>query len=868
MLLSLWVNGAPALASNTSYPIRIEAQALDQSLRLLAMQTGAQVLFSPTIVSGIENHPLVGDYTLDEALSMLLQGTNLEYMKGANDVIAIRIRPEFNQPSGRDQRSPFGLFVIEEILVTGNKLDGVLQRMPLSIMSLSSVEMDMAHINTTQELSNFVPGLQLRANAPSSGHNASSTVYIRGIGQSEFIPSSDPGVGIYVDGIYYARSVGTAIDIIDTENIEILRGPQGTLFGRNTIGGAILVHSKKPESIFGAKLKIAFESDRGIAASGTLNTPINDDLTARITLSKHHRDGYITRLSDGIDLGDDNSFFAKAGLRWSPNDKLNIDIIADYMKEEENGPPQTFAAINTQELFPILASVEAGCPGASLDGGVPENKDPRCANNQYQALGPYHVASNGNLSSAIESGGGVITLDWKSDWGNLRSITGYRKMSWFSERDADNTPLTILHTINDEQQSQFSQEINFQGANGDQRLNWLAGAYYFTENAFEDYPAIFPGVIGASNLAVKIDNRGHAFFGQLNYDFADNFTLTAGVRQTNEKKSALPFNQAYINGPGWNVPNPLSDTPSCDPLAAAEDCIRLLPGELLYNSTKNQKHYSKTTAATSLSYQLSEQTMTYISYASGFKSGGFNTRVTQPVVSPTAPTGREFLPDYEPEFAETLEIGLKSILLSDTLSLNVSLFFTNYEDMQVLTRSGNAPILTNAGESEIKGLEIEWRYSPMSDLLINGGLGLIDARYKKLSSAILDKDRLSGGIGTIGLNDQLVHTPRRSLHIGIAKTFPTEIGIITPRLDYTYQSKTYFDAANTEEIAQPGYSVTNASVQLATRSNKYLFSLAIKNITNKRYLLTGNSSFYDVSGYAESTWARPREWSFSMEYNY
>lgn len=856
------------------FDFHIQAQPLSSALKIVAETTDTQVVFSTRVVADIKVPTISGSYTLQEVLQLILEQHALDYAFNGTDIIAIksvttgRAERDAGPGSTKDEKNK-DPFVIEEVQVTVRKRVENLQDIPMSVASFSAAELAMQQITRMDRLGQFTPNLQFSALAASSGHNASSTVFIRGIGQTDFIPSSDPGVGIYVDGIYYARSVGSTLDIIDIERIDVLRGPQGTLFGKNTIGGALLVHSHRPENEFGGRIKAELASDNGRELLVTLNIPFSADFHSRYSIAAKQRDGYVTRVSDGKDLGNDNVLSARAAFNWSLTDNLHVDLLADFTREDERGTPQVFNSINTQALFPIWASMNAGCPGANLLTGVPENNDPRCANNQYQALGPYRVDSNGPLASELEAFGGIVDMEWQLKTVQVRSVTGYRKTDWFSARDADNTPLTILHTFNDETQEQFSQEIQLGNHFRQKPLQWILGAYYFRESAFEDYPVFLPEPqVGVNNTRVDIDNESRALFGQISYDFNEHFTLTAGLRYTWERKEVRPFNGADLDGPGYNVPNPRSPNPSCAAGAGPEDCIRLAPGELLFDSVRNKKTINETSPMINFSYRWSDRLMAYLSYSEGFKSGGFGTRISAPVVSKNAPTGRELLPDHDPEFAQTYEVGFKSALLNERLELNLALFYSNYDDIQVVSRESFIPVLFNAGTADIYGMELEWRHLPVPTLLINGGLGLIRVDYREFTPELLALGANSHALGSVDLDDRFAHTPEVSANLGIAYAIATDVGRWVPRLDFIYQSEIFFDAANTRQISQPGYTIVNASLMFESLHKDWKVVLSGHNLNNKRYRIAGNSSLHTSSGYAESAYARPREWSLAVEYRF
>lgn len=745
---------------------------------------------------------------------------------------------------------------LEEVIVTARKRSENLQDTPISITAFTANMLQDRQIEVGEQLTQVTPNLLFSAYAPSAGHNASSQIFIRGIGQTDFLPSADPGVGLYIDGVYIAHSVGANLDLLDLERVEILRGPQGTLFGRNTIGGAVVLHTKRPsdERSFYAKVKVG--SDNRLELNAHLDAPISDTLRTKFSLSKRDRNGYVEQLQTGLDVGDDDTFGARAALEWDAADNFRVYFSADYTKEDENGSPAVFNSISGTGLFARFASFLAGCslqtgPGPTAVG---EGNDPNCANNQWQA-GPY--ANNGTFptNSELEGWGTNLTLDWDLGGVAIKSITAYREVDWQGSRDADNTPFTILHTINTDTQEQFSQELQLTGQSLGGRLNWLAGAYFFTEDAFDDY--FVPIIFGTFNTGGRTENDTKALFAQGTYAFNDKFSLTAGLRWTKDTKGFTPYQfaittyvfpvgAAEINADGLYV-HPL--TGELFPLNAPGTAAIVPPGTPFFdNDLKLTKTATDVTPMLTLSYNPSDNVMAYASYSEGFKSGGFNGRNVKPV---------PVLPNFEPEFAETIEFGLKAVLLDNRLRLNGAIFTTDYTDMHIVIRQDFSPTVFNAGDASIKGFELEWDFVPTNALHISGGIGYLDAKYDSLTVAAIANG--------VQVENDLPMVRDWSMNMGVSYEITLANGSITPRLDWSYQDDVFFNAINTQAIAQDGYHVLNAAIKWASGAGGWEAVLGVTNLTDELYRLAGNSSLEASASYAESYYARGREWFFSIQ---
>ena len=352
--------------------------------------------------------------------------------------------------------------------------------------AFSGAELDERQIFKTDRLDEVVPNLQFANNAPLAGNNSSSAVFIRGIGQTDPTSTVDPGVGLYIDEVYMGTSVGANMALRDIASVQVLRGPQGTLFGRNTIGGAIAMSTRDPGDEFGGQIRVGGGSDSLVDVFGAVDIPFSDTFKSRFTAGLRQQDGYVTRVSDGEDLGDTNTYTVTAKLAWRPSDAFEGKLLADYTKSDENGSPLVFAAYNENATFGRVASLDAGCPGltdgavpppGAADQPVPLIQDDRCAND-LQNRGPYSNNGTAPLTSQLENWGAALNLVFSfNDALSLKSISSYRGIAWEGNRDADNMPLPILHTFYDVDGSQWSQELQLLYQR--ESVKGVFGAYYF-----------------------------------------------------------------------------------------------------------------------------------------------------------------------------------------------------------------------------------------------------------------------------------------------------------------------------------------------------------------------------------------------------
>lgn len=746
--------------------------------------------------------------------------------------------------------------LLEEIVVTARKVSENLQETPVAVSAFTSEAMERRMIVGTEDLSRVTPNLQFKSYSPLSGNNSAAQVFIRGIGQSDSSGGIDPGVGLYIDDVYMGRSVGGVMDFRDIGNVQVLRGPQGTLFGRNTIGGAVLLTTNSPGDEFGGEVKASIGDDSLFEFFGALDLPMTDALAARVSLGARQRDGYVERIYDGVDLGNEDSYTFNGSLHGDLSDTVNFVLRADYTEEDENGSPFVFAGINQSQAFPKAISVANGCPGASMGVDVPDLMDPRCANNAYWNLGEYKNGGTTNAESSTENSGISATLNWDiSDLVSFKSITASRSLTWSGSRDADNTALTILSTQYESEADQFSQEFQFL-FNGDS-FNGVVGLFFFEEDihdsltvAFALPPAVLPpgDLVGADFQDAELTNENKAIFTNWTFDLTDQLSLSAGLRYTDEEKSMTLI--------AWGapfIPDPSLNNPPSAPFTVSTAVPTTAPPLNIDPSTHTET-FSATTGSLSLQYQFTDTFMAYASYAQGFKSGGFNQRYN----APTA----DFQPiPFDAEEATSYEVGFKSDL-SDNLRVNGAIFSTDYEDMQLTYRVGIVPLLFNAGKSMIRGAELEFTYVPTESFILEGSLGYLEDKIRKVAT-------IPGASATLGTDNELPFTPDITANIGGAYDFDLGRVLLTPRLDISYTDEQYFDAANSDLVAQTeSVIVANASLKLSDQADIWSVVIGIENLTDETYPVAGNSSFGTGSGYAEVIYSRPRSVYLSGSYNF
>jgi len=783
---------------------------------------------------------------------------------------------------------------LEEIIVTARKRAESLQNTPIAVSAFSAQGLEDRGISNISQIEQFTPNLVFDT-SEGIGGGSSAQVFIRGIGQSDFTIGTEPGVGIYLDGVYIGRTPGAVLDLMDLERVEVLRGPQGTLFGRNTIGGAISLINQRPSDEFGGRMEVTGGTDNHIDAKAVINIPLSDTFRTKFTGLTKNQDGFVRNLTNGQKLGDVNILAGRFAVDWDPSPEVNIRFSVDGSRQRQAGAPttgiffdDTFLAPGTmgpptdsgqpffvgtiagfynsigqngvpgvippppagQDIFgQSLVNANGNCAFALGAAPVSDTSNPNCFNSQYNTGNLYTT-----YGSKTENNTDVYGLSLIASWDmtdnlSFKSITAYRNMKARFTNDIDNSPLPVGETENNIRQHQFSEEIQFTGIY--QNLKWVTGLYYYSESA-SDSGQITTGSGNFLNGST-IKNNDYAAFGQLTIDLTDRLSLTAGGRYTREDKDFLPQSQ-YVTA--FFIPAPFFNLPENAGTAAAYGCptnpdgsgvcfpgVSFLPGKTQTQSVSQFK------PLVNLSFQVTEDILTYLTYSQGFKSGGSNQRAIFPSLDPS------FLL-YGPEFATVYEGGIKASFLDNRMRLNGAVFQTNYSNIQTNVQVGFVPTVQNAGDAKITGFELEWQARPTENLKISATLSHLDARYTRVSPN-----------ANVTLDSHFVNSPAWSASAGLAYIIDLPAGhTLTPRIDWTYSSRTYNDADNNPELAQDALHLINAGLRFDSADQKWSLALDVKNLTNKAYIVAGFRNA--VGGFGQAIVARKRQWSLKLIWHF
>ena len=766
---------------------------------------------------------------------------------------------------------------LAEITVTAQKRSQNIQDVPIDMVALSGETLQDRSITSIVQIADYVPSVQLSNSSQIVGSSQSLSAFIRGIGQDDFSAGFDPGVGTYVDGVYLARTVGANVNLLDVERVEILKGPQGTLFGRNTIGGAISVVTRDPAPTAGVTAELTGGRFDRYGGRVSADLPLSDALLSGIAMSASSVSGFEKRLpfpgasayaSDTVSefaglgivpglgahstLGGSDDFNVRGKLLWKAADGLRMTLIADYGRSSGSTEPYTLIAVNTAPATlaglyntcintPVatLAAMGLGAvcgprlgPGTAL-GGV--NTDANPTNNRLPYDSRYITGNfdttygTGNNYSQLDNWGSAATIVYDlSEHIALKSITAFRRQDWNVGTDPDGSPIIMFQPNILQEEHQVSQEFQFTGEAIANRLNWLFGAYYFSEDATEQQNPILAGGMFPIYNPTNLQTESGAAFAHLNLKLSDQWQIAVGGRYTKEKKW-VATNQQDLNLFLQKLGTPASAYPN------PSNLTQLLP------IGQQERSFDNFSPRLSLENHPTQDVMLYGSFSKGYKSGGWTTRVSYP---------EKIVPTFNPETAETYEIGMKSQFLNHRLQVDLAGFTTQYKAIQLLIQEGVAPTFVNAGDARIKGIEIDGKAAITDTLHITASAGYIDAFYTSIEDPT----------GVITLESSLPRVAKWTAHVGADyRAYLPWSDSVTLRSDYTFKSRVANDADNTPELFTQEISLVDLSVTYQPSLGNWSFIAGGTNVTNRRYLVNGETQL-DGAGLIFGVSNRPAEW--------
>jgi iron complex outermembrane receptor protein len=749
--------------------------------------------------------------------------------------------------------------VLEEVLVTAQFRSERLQETPIAITAVTADMLQQRSQTSVQEVAAQAPNVTLTRSSAAFG--PSVTASIRGVGQYDFNPAYEPGVGMYVDDVYYGSIAGTIFDLLDLERVEILRGPQGTLAGKNSIGGAVKLFSKRPTGDGSGFIEASYGSYNRVDVRGSGDFALIDDkLLMRVSGVTKQRDGFVSILDYGCKfpnsgvplrnntanckIGEQSGIDysgARASLLWIASDKVDVNIIADYTHDTSSPPGSVLVYANNPSAH------VSQFPGVVYDSRfVPTGK----AYYNYASFSiPDGVHTGGlfgdvpvqalNLSNSSDfQGWGVSAqINWTvSDSLSFTSITAHREFEAAWNTDGDLSPLQLALGADRLEHRQFSQEFRLNGTAG--AVDYTVGLYYYDQKTVYPshqllvYPPVYP-LDFLQNDPVNADTQ--AAFAHAVWHVNDKLNLTAGVRYTEESKD---YTFSRLNRDG--TPNPFL-------------------GNL--HGLSREYEGSKTDFRVSVDYKWTPDLMTYAQVATGFKGGGIGPRPFNP----------DQARPFNPEELTAYEVGIKSTLAGGALRLNAAAFYNDYTDIQLTLLScpqfggpGPCALPQNAGDAEVKGveLEMEGRF---------GGFGF------DLSASYLDFEytwihpQAGGAAQPNGVQIGMItpFTPEVKASAGLQYEFGLGGGgSLTPRIDVTYQDEMYTNAVNKPTNYVDSRTLANARLTWRAPSGETSVAAEVTNLANKYYYVSKFDLVGAGAGYSTAVLGAPRMWAVTVRHNF
>lgn len=688
--------------------------------------------------------------------------------------------------------------LLEEVVVTARKREEGSQDVPLSISAFNSDQLDALKFRNLTDLAVSMPSVVLDEIGTSRGY---ANFSIRGIGINSSIPSIDPAVGVVVDGVYLGTNSGVVFDNFDIQSIEVLRGPQGTLFGRNVTGGAVLLNTKVPteEFEFNARASYEFPEDGGASSilQASVSGGITDTLAAKLAVYYNDDEGALVNEFDGRDHGRYEQTLIRPVVAWRPTDTFEVIARYEYQDIEADGP-----------------SSQSHTNGRGQPG-QPYNAD--------RDSFDFNIDEPGSFT--LERDSLNLTVNWDVMGGTVTNIFGWLEGDSTTNADIDAQPVWIFHSDTFSTYTQWSNELRYNGNFFDDRMNLTAGVYVFESELEYDENRRLLGLLVPGAVAPALNQEGGGYldvesmgvFASADYDLTDRLTLTAGVRWTQEDKDARTTNlvvnntPCYIgspNGPAYAV--------------ATTECVA---------DFNDDESWSFVSPKLGFMYELTDSSRVYGSVTRGYRSGGYNLRNTEiPIgANPDGTLAYEYGPGpFDEEEVTSWEIGYKSEWSRG--QLNVSAYFTEIGDQQrevnlASAAAGVLQLIQNTADTEIMGIEIDGTFALTDNLTVLASVGALDAEYTSVRFDL-------NGDGVVDDADKRLNLPRApELTYSISAIYDIDIGnygYLSSRISYAYRDETSYTDNNLGFILEQD--ILDISLDFHTANSNWVVSLYGRNL--------------------------------------
>lgn len=663
--------------------------------------------------------------------------------------------------------------MLEVITVTATRRVESQQEVPIAISAYSAAELKALGAQNVQDLSQQTPGLMI------ANQSAAITPFIRGIGAADNTVGQEAAVSTYVDGVYYPSVYGALFTFNNIESIEVLKGPQGTLFGRNATGGLVQVRTRDPSEVGAVEGSVSYGNLGTAGAKLYGTTGIAENLAADLAVVyREQQDGFGRNLTTGRDVGfvgDD--FSVRNKWLWKPGDATKVTVALDYGKSKNSD----------------IGSAKNLLPGAiATADGLP------------QAAGYHNVRGGMHEFVNTEQWGAAVHLTQEFGAFDLVSISSYRDTEVVQQFDNDVTPVVFLDAYIDSQSTEtISQELQIL-SRPDSHISWIAGLYYLNDDSGFVDPlglGLYGVAVGGTGVQIKnsIETESYSAFGEASIPLGERTVLTLGARWTNDKRDISGRTDVVDS----NVP----------------------PGNLIISlpSPSNEIKQDEPSWRLVLKHEFSDELMVYGSYNRGFKSGNYNT-----VSAADEP--------FEAEQLDAYEIGIKSQAFGNRVRLNAAAFYYDYSNLQLAVLTGSFLTTTNAADSEVKGIDLDGEWFVTDQLRLRFGASFLDTEFQEYPNAQCSS-RGANGITTQFSCDvtgnSLTRSPEQTFNLAAFYTIPTSIGDIDANLSYAYNSGFFYEPDN--RLEQPSYSVVNAQVGWKQVDESWGVTLYGRNLADEEY---------------------------------
>ena len=842
-------------AEQQVYDINLPSQTVARSLNGLSEQTGIPVLFPYDLAKNRQANPVAGQYTLLQALDILLKGTSLSGGLSDKGVLMIStVESETPNNRGKDMKLESGLLsklfvslaaiftapagtaqeggaqgkaVLEEIVVTAQKREQSIQDVGMAITALGQDRLVDAQVQNIQDLQGMAPGLTL---GETFGF---AQIMVRGIGTDNPFAGGDPSVAMHVDGVVTGQSSAQLGSLFDIQRIEVLRGPQGTLYGRNNTGGSINVITNKPTEEFSGYGRFSVGNYDLFQFDGAVSGPFSEQLLGRLAVKIVERGGYGENLVNGDDIDDASQQSGRGQLHWLPNDAMDMLLSFEYHREDDNNYMPKFRA-GSYPNPPIAALLPQPIAGT-------------------RATDPRDIYSNALLQNEREQWSLSGAFNWQlNDMFKLASITNYQEFEKVPQQDFDMTEIPFYVQSEQFETSQFSEELQLHYAGN--RLHGLVGLYYYYEEIKSDnrlhqaipVPPCGPATNTVLNYPITnlcfhfrgaVNAEAAALFANVNFDITDTITLNAGGRYSYETRKG--FTDRWVVPAGPNLPNGLTFA--------------------------DEGSFNDFTPMVGLEWKPVDNLMLYATYSEGFKSGILLSGQRTPLL--------------DPETVEAYEFGMKGRFLDDRLQLNAAGFIYDYTDLQQgrsvpAGATGFTLVYENAASADINGAEAEFTWLATDQFSIDGSVTYLDATY----SDYVTTDPFDTVFFLLGLappapleqlsGNRLVQAPEWAWTLRGIYDFATPYNGWSGEavLEASYKDDVYFTQFNYDALGQESVTTINANLKFTSPDEKWALNLWGKNLTDED-IYTG-TFIINGSRTNAGNLAPPRTFGATLSYNF